>query len=73
MTPVPEKVNLKHLIGRAERDGVISREWAEHLDAARQLGNGFAHADGQRVFTVMAAPVLAAGHEVCCLLVDDVR
>ncbi len=49
--------------------GRISREWAERLDAARQLRNGFAHADGQRLFTVgMAAPLLAAAHEVYGLL-----
>lgn len=70
----PGKMNLKDLIGRAEREGRIPREWADRLDAARQLRKGFAHADGQRVFTVgMTAPVLAAAHEVRCLLVDDVR
>ncbi len=69
LAPVPEKMNLKDLIGRAERDGRISREWADRLAAGRQLRNGFAHGDGQRVFTVgMAAPVLAAAHKVCALL-----
>lgn len=71
LASVPDKASLKDLIGRAERDGWISRDWADRLDAARQLRNGFAHADSQRVFTVgMAAPVLAAAHEVCVLLAE---
>lgn len=67
--PVPAQMNLKDLIGAAEREGRISREWADRLDAARRLRNGFAHADRQRVFTLgMAAPAIAAAHEVCELL-----
>jgi hypothetical protein len=53
----------------AEREGRISGVWAERLDAARRLRNGFAHPGAQRTFTIgMAASLLAAAHEVCCEL-----
>lgn len=72
LAPVPDRMNLKDLIERAEREGRIPRAWAGRLDACRQLRNGFAHPQTQTVFTVgMAAPVLEASHEVCWLLFPD--
>lgn len=69
LAPVPDRMSLKDLILRAEREGLVTPAWTERLDAARQLRNSFAHPETQSAFTVgMAAPLLEAAHEVCCQL-----
>lgn len=60
------------LIHRAQREGLITDEWAERLDAVRRMRNGLAHAQEQQAWTVgMAAPILAAAHEVIAVLYPD--
>lgn len=72
LAPVPDRMTLKALILRAEREGFVTATWGDRLDAARRLRNGFAHPETQTAFTVgMAAPLLDAAHEVCCVLAGD--
>lgn len=63
---------LVKLIGRAQRDGLITDQWATRLHAARHVRNDLAHARQQDAWTVgMAAPVLATAHEVIAVLYPD--
>ena len=63
---------LVQLVHRAQREGLITDEWADRLDAARRMRNGLAHAQEQEAWTIgMAAPILAAAHEVIAVLYLD--
>jgi hypothetical protein len=63
---------LVKLIGRAQREGLITDQWAKRLHGARQVRNDLAHARQQDAWTVgMAAPVLATAHEVIAVLYPD--
>ena len=65
----PPFIQLAH---RAQREGLITDEWAERLDSARRMRNGLAHAQDQPAWTPgMAAPILAAAHEVIAVLYPD--
>lgn len=60
------------LVRRAHQEGLITDEWEERLDAARQMRNGLAHAQEQQTWSVgMAAPILAAAHELIAVLYPD--
>ena len=64
--------SLVKLIGRAQRDGLITEQWAARLHAARQMRNDLAHARQQDAWTPgMASPLLATAHEVVAVLYPD--
>lgn len=63
---------LVKLIDRAQREGLITDQWATRLHAARQVRNDLAHARQQDAWTIgMAAPILAAAHELIAVLYPD--
>ena len=63
---------LVQLVHRAQRERLIPDEWADRLDATRRMRNGLAHAQEQEAWTIgMAAPILAAVHEVIAALYPD--
>lgn len=66
-----ETSSLHALIGRAEADGLLSRDEAVALNAARQLRNRFVHATEARLWTPgMVADVLDVTHRAVADLFD---
>lgn len=58
-----DRASLKALIARAQRDSLLTAEWAARLDAGRELRNSFLHGRQQPVWTPgMAAGIIRATH-----------
>lgn len=63
------KPSMQDLLLKAMKQGLLSDDWTERLDAGRQVRNGLAHARSQGSWTVgMAAPVVRAAHEATAAL-----
>lgn len=68
------RMDLRRLVRQAEQDGLLpARGWEdERLDAGRKLRNRVIHGKQQIVQTpAMAAPMIAASHEVVAALFPD--
>lgn len=60
------------LINRAQREGMITEQWATRLHAARKIRNDLAHARQRDAWSIgMTTPLLATAHEVVAVLYPD--
>ncbi len=61
--------SFSQLVRRGRQEGLLTSEWPDRLDAAREMRNRLAHAQEQQTWSVgIAAPIAAAAHELIAVL-----